>query len=251
ALPVLRVLLGILSLGCFIAIAISLRMPTSPPPLQNDGSFPSSVWSDPLYMGSQQLGVNAILFIASIYSFFGRREWSPVNRIALAWILTMINLIYAVSLLFRIRQLGGCSGPVYGQSFERCNLQVGICSTEIAWALLLIMESVITFRRSRDPEYLTKLRVQEEERIAESAIRYQPDLSLYGNSNANASNNRLNGGPESGPSAVEMEPLPAYMPHRPKDQPYIIDMADRPGDIHFYTPPNHPAPDYTAIASSS
>ncbi|KAF9963615.1 hypothetical protein BGZ70_007307 [Mortierella alpina] len=209
----LRFTIGLLSLVNFMILATALRFSER----QND------------FMDFQQIIINGCLFIACIYSFFGRATWSPTYRLTMIWIISVLSLIYSISLVVKIENRGGCSSTYFTGLLYRCRMQYVISGIELLWTVALLVEGLITYRQSRDQEWQDQIRMEEEARAQANAVHYQPDLSLYGPDGGPGLRREVNGGDgfsHTGPSAVEMEPLPVYMPRATKDQPQIIDMAN-------------------------
>ncbi|KAF9959864.1 hypothetical protein BGZ72_008638 [Mortierella alpina] len=246
ALRPLRFSIGLLSLVNFMILATALRFSER----QND------------FMDFQQVIINGCLFIACIYSFFGRATWSPTYRLTMIWIISVLSLIYSISLVVKIQNHGGCSSTYFTGLLARCRTQYVISGIELFWTVALLIEGLITYRQSRDQEWQDQIRMEEEAQAQANAVHYQPDLSLYGPDGGPGPRREVYGGDgfsHTGPSAVEMEPLPAYMPRANKDQPQIIDMANLGGQQQqqqseaptptYYAPPSTPPP--VAYASGS
>ncbi|KAF9941293.1 hypothetical protein BGZ75_000653 [Mortierella antarctica] len=213
ALRPLRFTIGLLSLVNFMILATALRFSER----QND------------FMDFQQIIINGCLFIACIYSFFGRATWSPTYRLTMIWIISVLSLIYSISLLVKIENHGGCSSTYFTGLLYRCRMQYVISGIELFWTVALLAEGMITYRQSRDQEWQEQIRMEEEAQAQANAVHYQPDLSLYGPDGGPGLRRVVSGGDgftHTGPSALEMEPLPVYMPRANKDQPQIIDMAN-------------------------
>ncbi|KAF9286966.1 hypothetical protein BGZ68_002396 [Mortierella alpina] len=246
----LRFIIGLLSLVNFMILATALRFSER----QND------------FMDFQQIVINGCLFIACIYSFFGRATWSPTYRLTMIWIISVLSLIYSISLIVKVQNHGGCSSAYFTGLLYRCRMQYVISGIELFWTVALLVEGLITYRQSRDQEWQDQLRMEEEAQAQANAVHYQPDLSLYGPDGRPGPRREVSGGDpfsHTGPSAVEMEPLPVYMPRANKDQPQIIDMANMGGQLPqqqqqqlngeptptYYAPPSTPPP--AAYASGS
>ncbi|KAG0056480.1 hypothetical protein BGZ83_004738 [Gryganskiella cystojenkinii] len=212
------------------------------------------------FMDFQQLVINGAIFLACLYSFFGRGQYIASYRATMIWIVAVLSTMYAISLLVRIQNQGGCGSSNMTFVKTRCQMQYAISGVELLWSVLLITEGTLNYKQSRDVDWQNKQRVLEEQRMQESAVQYQPDLSLYGSNN----NQGGSGGPTTPAgtgtgndlllTSVEMEPLPVYMPRPDKDQPMIIDMTNRPAPTYYAPPP--PAPgegssSSTAAGSSS
>ncbi|KAG0206409.1 hypothetical protein BGX28_002125 [Mortierella sp. GBA30] len=216
----LRFALGLLAFSNFMILATALRFSSS---MDEVSSID--------FMDFQQIVINGCLFLACLYSFFGRATWSPTYRLTMIWIISVLSLIYSISLLVKIQNKGGCSSAFFTGVSQRCMTQYVISGIEMLWTVLLLIEGFITHRQSKDQDWLNRVLMEEAARAQANAVHYQPDLSLYGPDGPGQPEygRDVNGGGSmhTGPSAVEMEPLPLYMPRAHKDQPQIIDMANQ------------------------
>ncbi|GJJ78579.1 hypothetical protein EMPS_10938 [Entomortierella parvispora] len=239
----LRIIIGLLAFANFVTLTVSLHV------YQDDDELaPLS------FMDFQQLLVNGIVFLACVYSFYGRGQYVPSYRATMIWIICTFAAIYSISLLVRIQSVGGCDSPPMTFVKTRCKMQYGISAVGLLWAVLLVTEGTLTFKQSRDLDWLNKERILEEQRQEETAVRYQPDLSLYGGQSSPQDGAPGSTGPMAGGElrsmAVEMEPLPVYMPRPDKNQPMIMDMANRPAPT-YYVPPSQSGGENADAGSSS
>ncbi|KAG0313531.1 hypothetical protein BGZ99_008833 [Dissophora globulifera] len=241
----LRYTVAFLAFLNFMAIATALRFTAS----EDDTSSIS-------FMDFQQIVINGAIFVACVYSAFGRTMWTSAYRGVIVAIVCVLSLIYSISLLLHIQSQGGCASPFFTEVRTRCIIQYVVSGIEILWTVLLAIETVIRHFQSRDVDWLNKMRIEEEERAMAGAVHYQPDLSLYGNgSPAGAPRfSEIDGDAYAVPSSVELESLPAYMPRPDKDQPIIIDLANNTTQQQapmYYQPPTTPPPPHFTDASGS
>ncbi|KAF9192102.1 hypothetical protein BGZ50_008832 [Haplosporangium sp. Z 11] len=228
----LRFTVGLLAFGNFMVLATALRfIPDTDDRIGID------------FMDFQQIVLNGFVFIAYLYSFYGRNSWSSLYRLCMIWMIVILSVLYSTSILKKIENQGGCSSNYFRSGVTRCTMQYIITGIELFWTLLMMIEGSITFRQSRDQDWHNRMRIEQEERAMANAVHYQPDLSLYGQQPQQQSNQIrdaesdgfAHGGP---PTAVEMEPLPAYVPRAPKDQPHIVDMTNLPAPTYYNPPAN-------------
>ena len=221
--------MGFLAFANFVTLTVSLHVYSD-----DDDLSPLS------FMDFQQLLVNGIVFLACVYSFYGRAQYVPSYRATMIWIICTFACIYSISLLVRIQNVGGCDSAAMSFVTTRCKMQYGISAMGLLWAVVLVTEGMLTYKQSRDVDWLNKQRVLEEQQQEETAVRYQPDLSLYGGQQQSPQGPAGSTAPgttgELYSTSVEMEPLPVYMPRSDKDQPMILDMANRPAPT-YYPPP--------------
>ncbi|KAF8938362.1 hypothetical protein EDD21DRAFT_368117 [Dissophora ornata] len=173
----------------------------------------------------QQIIINGGLFFVCVYGHYFNTTWalSPIYRTLMVVIVCGLSILYAIALVGNIQEHGGCSSLYFARVATRCTIQYAISAIELLWSVLLIADVVITIHQLKDVDWQNKVRVEEEERAQEGAIRYQPDLSLYETGNRNG----VDDDAHAVSTEVEMEPLPAYMPKADADQPRIMDMTNR------------------------
>lgn len=229
----LRLLVGLLAFTNFVIIASGMRF-------SNSSETTQSVY----FMDFQQLLINGGLFVASVYTSSSRSTWTATYKTVAVGVLCCLSFMYAITLLIRIQSNGGCSSAAFEDKATRCIMQYVISTDEMLWAILLLMEGVITYHQSKDVEWQNKVREEEEERAQATAVHYQPDLSLSGSNNE--------GDTAADPISMEMEPLPAYVPRAPRDQPRIVDMynVSEPLQAPNYYPPTSSLPLGNPVSTS-
>ncbi|KAF9358442.1 hypothetical protein BGX26_001726 [Mortierella sp. AD094] len=248
-LPI-RIILAITTLYCFVAVAIGKKISqdykSSPsfdltPALATEGYF-----NDPAHFG-----INITVLISAIFTLYRPNStywWlsSPFRRMLFALTLATLALNYGIGLFIGILgQHNGCSDSFFANTRSRCVVQYGVSGCETLWAVLIIMEAVITIQQWKDRKWLEQTAEQE----LRTAVMYRPDLSLetgggvgheanQGPHNNNSSN--INGGELELTSIAgqqvtnergvgdEEESLPEYTRRRPRDQPRIIDATHPP-----------------------
>ncbi|KAG0351209.1 hypothetical protein BGZ54_003369 [Gamsiella multidivaricata] len=238
----LRILISLLAFANFMIIAGAMRFDTT-----SDESSKS-------LMDSQQIIINGCLFMACLYASFGRSSWTSSYRAVLVGILCVLAIIYGVTLLIKIRTHGGCSSGYFMEVSTRCIMQYAISGIELSWTLFLFIDGFVSYHQYRDLDWQNRMRAQEEERAQAAAIRYQPDLSLYGSNSGSGNDNVNDSIAHVGPSAVEMEPLPAYMPRPDKDQLRIVDLTNlsegQQVPAYYQSPASEPPADHTRDSGS-
>ncbi|KAF8928901.1 hypothetical protein BGZ47_001370, partial [Haplosporangium gracile] len=189
---------------------------------------------------SSHLALNTFLFLAVVYSFLGRAEWSGVTRITTGLVLVIWCLAVNVSDLKNINDEGGC---VHGRVFNyvdsrvgdrypgevppsfavrtRCQIQVVVSSLSVIWAVLLAAELFMTrTHRKRNMIKFGLDRPTELDVMPRAIHVYQPDLSLNaGENNAPPATSSTTA------TAAEPETLPAYEPRSTGPRVHIIDMT--------------------------
>ncbi|KAG9070484.1 hypothetical protein KI688_008020 [Linnemannia hyalina] len=183
------------------------------------------------FQETSHLALNTFLFLAVVYSFLGRAEWSGVTRITTGLVLTAWCLTLNVTDLKNIQDEGGC---VNGKRFNpvedgassfaartRCQIQVVISSLSVIWAALLIAELFMTrTHRKRNMVKFGLDRPTELDVMPQTIHVYQPDMSL----NA-GENNALPATATGTATTVESETLPAYEPRSTGPRVHIIDLT--------------------------
>jgi hypothetical protein len=239
SLRIIRALIFILASANLCALFAGLQIL---PPYENT----------PFHVDFQEtshLALNTFLFLAVVYSFIGRAEWSGATRLTTGLVLAAWSLALNISEIKDIQDDGGCANGIafnYGSrpggsgdkgtsyngysvatSFSvrtRCQIQIVICGMSIAWAVLLTAELFMTTtHRKRIMVKYGLDRPTELETLPRVVHIYQPDLSLEaGESDPRGTSTTTATGTA---TAAELESLPAYEPRSTGPRVHIIDMT--------------------------
>ncbi|KAF9145551.1 hypothetical protein BG015_011866 [Linnemannia schmuckeri] len=188
------------------------------------------------FQETSHLALNTFLFLAVVYSFLGRAEWSGITRITTGLVLAAWCLAVNISDLKNIIDEGGCAnGQVFNYNDDhdrdryhstfavrtRCQIQVVVSSLSVIWAVLLIAELFTTrTHRKRNMIKFGLDRPTELDVMPRTIHVYQPDLSLNaGENNAPPATSSTTA------TAAEPETLPAYEPRSTGPRVHIIDMT--------------------------
>ncbi|KAK3848564.1 MAG: hypothetical protein J3R72DRAFT_429256 [Linnemannia gamsii] len=190
------------------------------------------------FQDTSHLTNNTFVFLAGVYSFFGRAEWSGATRLVTGFTLAAWSLALNISELKNIKNEGGCASGTafsyrgdegYGDNSTsvsdvrlRCRIQMVISSLSVAWALLLIAELFLTnIHRKRQ---MIKYGLDRPTEL-EAIHVYQPDLSLNAREGAPATATGTTGSAGAGAGVDEPETLPAYEPRPTGPRVHIVDMT--------------------------
>ncbi|OAQ29500.1 hypothetical protein K457DRAFT_137960 [Linnemannia elongata AG-77] len=211
SLRIIRTLLLLLASANLCALFAGLQIYT---PHDYSGDYGPSRYN---FQETSHLALNTFLFLAAVYSFFGRAEWSGVTRITTGLVLAAWCLALNVSELKTIKDMGGCVIPQGFDIRTRCQIQVVVSSMSVSWAVLLIAELFMTrTHRKRNMIKFGLDRPTELDVMSRNIHVYQPDLSLNAGENNTAT----------GIAAVaEPETLPAYEPRSTGPRVHIIDLT--------------------------
>ncbi|KAF9918586.1 hypothetical protein BX616_007600 [Lobosporangium transversale] len=231
ALTPIRALVALLTLSCLIAIAVSRKLDADRtwPPGQKEQETPLLATVE-YFKDSPQLTINLIPLIGAVYLLYSRynpntsdanngwhSSWFFRNVVILSF--TIVGLFYGIDQLIKVSvDHNGCNDPFFTNTQSRCWVQYGVSSSEIAWAVLLIVESRLAIRQMRDQEP----RFQNADEEVRAAALYQPDLSLTDNL--------------SSPERIELtnqrtdvnDQPPEYTSERSRNQPQIVDATNPP-----------------------
>ncbi|KAF9145979.1 hypothetical protein BGX30_005448 [Mortierella sp. GBA39] len=187
------------------------------------------------FQETSHLALNTFLFLAVVYSFLGRAEWSGVTRITTGLVLAAWCLALNVTDLKNIQDEGGCvngklfnpvdDGASPSTARTRCQIQVVISSLSVTWAALLIAELFMTrTHRKRNMVKFGLDRPTELYVMPRTIHVYQPDMSL--NAGENNVPPAASSATATGTAAtVESETLPAYEPRSTGPRVHIIDLT--------------------------
>ncbi|KAF9929264.1 hypothetical protein FBU30_001746 [Linnemannia zychae] len=220
------------------------------------------------FQDTSHLALNAFIFLAAIYSFFGRAEWSLSTRLTTGLVLAGWCLALNINELKNILEKGGCAsgaafnyrdvgnGEEVATSFQtktRCLIQMVVSSLSCTWALLLIAElfSTYIYRKRLMIKYNLD-RPTELEAIPQVVHVYQPDLSLNAGENTPVGSNPVSATAAPGVTAATTpEELPAYEPRPTGPRVHIIDMTRMSSGPPPTTAPSQPTPEASALPPPS
>ncbi|KAG0215571.1 hypothetical protein BGX31_000820 [Mortierella sp. GBA43] len=190
-----------------------------------------------------QMVVNLCLFVAGIYSFLGNSQWSRRLRLATGSVLVLADVVLIGGQFRKMAANGGCdTGKAYNYKSaqapddpdyvtplkRRCWIQLVVGSIGAVWALLLVIELVLTnIQRKREShqKLQTHQRAYEEftrqQELCSVVHYYQPDGSTQG---AAAGTGPSGAAPSR--ASLELDPLPAYQQRHSGPRPVIVDLAN-------------------------
>ncbi|KAG0290844.1 hypothetical protein BGZ96_005710 [Linnemannia gamsii] len=228
SLRIIRTLLLLLASANLCALFAGLQIL---PPYENT-PFPVD------FQETSHLALNGFLFLAVVYSFLGRAEWSGTTRLTTGIVLATWSLALNINEIKNIQYKGGCSNGIaynyddipggtggdrdFASSFSvrtRCQIQMVISGMGITWAVLLVAELFMTnTHRKRIMVKFGLDRPTELEVMPRVVHVYQPDLSLEAGVNTPQATSTAT-------TAAEPESLPAYEPRSTGPRVHIIDMT--------------------------
>ncbi|KAI1303546.1 hypothetical protein EDD11_005322 [Mortierella claussenii] len=279
-----RVLIALLTLYSFVSISIGRKISldkaaslatssspphanatTTPPPVQN-------LATEDFFKDSAHLGINITVLIGCLCVLYAPRPnywWWFSNRFRrhlLTWTFAALALSYGISCLTSILKnyMGGCQDSFFDNTRSRCFIQYSVSTSEIVWAVLLVIEGKLAVKQLYDRKWFEQ---NAEEEVA-SAVLYRPDLTLLvtpptptdttlgragtttvpgttstGEGNglsdenaieliitSNTTTSRLAGQQHDNHEEEEEQP-PEYSRRRPRDQLRIVDTAHLPAQL--------------------
>ncbi|KAK3809922.1 MAG: hypothetical protein JOS17DRAFT_764605 [Linnemannia elongata] len=194
------------------------------------------------FQETSHLALNTFLFLAVVYSFLGRAEWSGVTRITTGLVLAAWCLALNISDIKYIQDEGGCANGLAFNYVDRdrsrnrdaaspfavrtrCQIQVVVSSMSVIWGVLLIAELFMTrTHRQRNMVKFGLDRPTELDVMPRTIHVYQPDLSLNAGEN-NAPPATSSATATGTATAAEPETLPAYEPRSNGPRVHIIDLT--------------------------
>ncbi|KAF9908118.1 hypothetical protein EC991_010246 [Linnemannia zychae] len=223
-LRILRTLILLFATANLVALFTGIEIL---PPFRSNHSYS--------FQDTSHLTANTFIFLAAIYSFLGRAEWSGVTRLTTGLVLGAWCLALNIKEIKDILDEGGCAtGRAFNPGSNRttnstpsikikCRIQMTVSSLSVAWAVLLIPELFLTNIHRRRLMIKYGLDRPTELEVMPQVIHvYQPDLSLGAGENVPAAETTTTAGTT---GQTEPETLPAYEPRPTGPRVHIIDMT--------------------------
>ncbi|KAG0349558.1 hypothetical protein BG004_004411 [Podila humilis] len=182
------------------------------------------------FMDSTMLAINIIMAVVYSISIFSKRECNSFLRAIFAWIFLVSGYISSSTHLRYVNSNdGGCRNIAFaGPNLARCWINYSVAIAGFVWSGLILVEGVLTYKRDTDHRYQDEMSRQRAHRQQQSAVLYQPDLSLNENGESPisvppAAVINSSGRPDGGE-----EPLPQYSYRTPTSDRMVIDMTNLP-----------------------
>ncbi|KAG0199055.1 hypothetical protein BGX33_011898 [Mortierella sp. NVP41] len=146
------------------------------------------------FLDIHQLVLNIVVFVACMHVFWGCYRFPPLIRLASGYCLVIANLAYPIAIFVKVSLhsnagivSGGGGCKAYERMKTRCYMQYMIGSVSLVLAVMIGTEVALTWRMSRDREYLEmvererqELELKEMQRRERAMMvhQYQPNLTL-------------------------------------------------------------------------
>jgi hypothetical protein len=204
----LQITIALLNLMILLMLFIAIRIDGSqipPPGLNNDnnsnGTIPDSSnnnqktkppkgsvderstgTEEGTFLTYEQLAVSILVIVGCVVSLLAPYRLKPNYRFSMVWVISIAGLVVGISQFIMIGLRGGCTMPYYSEQVSRCSIQLGVSGVHMFWVALLIAEGALSYQRSIDKDFQTRLREQEEEsserwRWSVTSVVYNPDLA--------------------------------------------------------------------------
>lgn len=143
----------------------------------------SSTSSETNFLTYEQLSISILVVLGCVISLLAPYRLKPNYRFSMVWVMCIAGLVAGISQFIMIGLRGGCSAAYYQDQQSRCSIQLMVSTMDLVWVVMLLVEGVLSYQRSVDKDYQTRLREQEEEgserwRWSVTSVVYNPDLEL-------------------------------------------------------------------------
>jgi hypothetical protein len=135
------------------------------------------------FLTYEQLSISFLVAIGCVVSLVAPYRLKPNYRFCMVWVISIAGLVVGISQFIMIGLRGGCTTAYYHGQQSRCSIQLAVSTMDCVWVIMLLMEGALSYQRSVDKDFQTRLREQEEEgserwRWSVTSVVYNPDLEL-------------------------------------------------------------------------